>query len=279
MKRGALIITVLVTCALMAMGQENDTRTLEMLTASLSPEELRILQEDGSVYRYGRDRVGLFYTPMVPLAENIVQRFESIDPDVTVEALFIVDYPDDLPLSKDRDMVFYNIVRGVSSISGVQYFSRTKNRHRVLFDDVYAVDENKKPIDDPLVFSIPPYDSFAMHMKEANLGRDYYLAEYHYDGRDMSFSLTNTTTMSFIFRVVGKEDMQIDLLLMPMENDQLLIYGYCGVKLANPGFVNRIMDPFSSFFRRLYAMKLWFTNTLLNEDKIPETSLLGQGQR
>ncbi len=97
------------------------------------------------------------------------------------------------------------------------------------------------------------------------------MAEYLYDGQDMSFSLTNTSNMSFLFKVVGEGDMQIDLLLMPLENE-ILIYGYCGVKLANAGFVNRIMDPYSSFFRRLLAFEVWFYNSLYGTDLLPVLS-------
>jgi hypothetical protein len=273
-----LLITVISTLFLFyGTAEEKEIRTLDSLTTSLSEEEKQILNDEEVVFRYGRERSGLYYTPMVPLAQKIVDRFESLDPDVTVEAMFKIPYPEDLPSGSDRDLIFYNIVREVSKISGVQYFSRTKDKYRVLFDDVYAIDDNKKPVDDPLVYSIPAYDSFPIHMKEANLGRDYYLAEYYFDGTDMSFSLTNTSNMSFVLKVVGEENMQIDLLLMPLE-DELIIYGYCGVKLANPGFVKKIMDPFSSFFRRLYAMEIWFSNTLLNEEKLPEPSLLDRGR-
>lgn len=277
MKKILLITIVSIVIPFYGIAQTNEPRTLESLTTSLSNEEKQILNDEMVVFRYGRERSGLYYTPMVPLADKIVERFNSINPDVTTEAMFRIPYPDDLPGGYDRDIIFYNILREVSNISGVQYFSRTKNRYRVLFDDVYAIDEKKKPIDDPLVFEIPEYDSFPIHMKEANLGRDYYDAEYYYDGQDISFSLTNSSNVSFILKVVGKGNMQIDLLLMPLE-DELVIYGYCGVKLANPGFVRKLMDPFSSFFRRLYAMEIWFSNTLLNEEKMPEPSLLNQGR-
>ena len=268
---------MIITFLLPVFSQNIETRTIEFLTSQLDETEKTILEEYGKVFRYGKERKGLYYTPDVPLADNIVEKFNALDPNVTVEALYKVPYPSDMLTGYDRDLILYNIVREVSNITGVQYFSRTKNKLRVLFDDVYAVNEKKKPIDDPVVFDIPEYDSFPMHMKEANLGRDYYLAEYLYDGQDMSFSLTNTSNMSFVLRVVGKEDMQIDLLLMPLE-DEILIYGYCGVKLANPGFVNKIMDPFSSFYRRLYAMEIWFSNSLHNETQRPENTLGELGQ-
>lgn len=266
------IIILLLTTILLPVFSQEENRTIEFLTSRLDETEKAILEEHSKVFRYGKERKGLYYTPDVSLADNIVERFNSLEPNVTVEALYRVPYPDDMLTGYDRDLILYNIVREVSNISGVQYYSTRKERLRVLFDDVYAMDEKKKPIDDPLVNSIPEYDSFPIHMKEANLGRDYYLAEYNYDGQDMSFSITNTSTMSFLLKVVGEEQMQIDLLLMPLD-DEILIYGYCGVKLSNSGFVHRIMDPYSSFYRRLYAMEIWFSNSLHNEQKRPEDSL------
>jgi len=273
------IITIILTITIIYSGftQQNDVRNFGILTESIPQTDRDLLIENQIVFRYGTERKGLYYIPDTPMAQKISDRFTSLDPDVTVEALFTIPYPEDLPEGYDRDMIFYNILREVSSISGVQYYSRTKKRHRVLFDDVYAIDDKKKPVEDPVVLRIPEYDSFPIHMDEANLGKDYYLAEYHYDGRDIAYSLTNTSNMSYIFKVVGKENMQIDLLFMPLE-EELLVYGYCGVKLANPGFVNTIMNPYSSFFRRLYAMEIWFSNALLNEDNKPEPSLLESGR-
>ena len=270
-----IIITALFLLPL--YSQSSETRTIEYLTSQLDENEKNILNEHNKVFRYGRERIGLYYTPMVPLADKIAERFNAINPDVTVEALYKVPYPEDMLKGYDRDLILYNIVREVSNITGVQYYSRTKDRLRILFDDVYAVDEKKKPIEDPVVYSIPEYDSFPIHMKEANLGSDYYLAEYNYDGQDIYFSLTNTSTVRYVIKIVGKDNMQIDLLVMPLE-DEILIYGYCGVKLANPGFVNRMMDPFSSFYRRLYAIEIWFSNSLLNENRRPENTLGQLGQ-
>lgn len=256
-------------------AQDNVNRSAESVLATLTKDEMDELIREDIVFRLAKERPGLHYLPDVPLAARINNRFDEIEPDVTVEAFFKVPYPQDMPEGTDRDLILYNIVREVSGISGVQYWSRTKDRFRVLFDDVYVIDENRNPVEDSFVDRIPPYDSFGIHMDEANLGRDYYLAEYNYDGTDMSFSLTNTSNISFLLRVVGKGDMQIDLLLMPLDNE-IIIYGYCGVKLANPGFVNRLMDPYSSFFRRLYAMNIWFYNSLHGTDILPDKTILSR---
>ncbi|MBB6478995.1 DUF6675 family protein [Spirochaeta isovalerica] len=273
MKKILLTAIAIISLSTIHAQQSKDSSS-DRILSKLNAEEMDELKREGVVFRLGRTRRGLFYTPETGLADNIVLRHDSIDPDVTVEAFFSVPYPYDMPETQiDRDLILYNIVREVSHISGVQYWSRTKERYRTLFEDVYVVGEDKKPLYDMPVFEIPEYDSFEIHMKEANLGRDYYLAEYRYDGRNMSFSLTNTSNVTFLLKVVGSENMQIDLLLMPGE-EEILIYGYCGVKLANPGFVNKIMDPYSSFFRRLYAMEIWFENSLLGTETLPDKDIL-----
>lgn len=273
MKKILILLMVLMTIPFCLVAENGSERTFEELTSTLNADELEELKSFNSVFRYTKKRNELIYTPAVPLASKITERFGSLEPDVGVEAFFKLPYPEDMPGGVTRDLIMYNIVREVSKISGVQYWSRTKDRYRVLFDDVYVVDEKRKAVEDKFVDRIPSYDSFEIHMDEANLGSDYYLAEYNFDGTDMSFSLTNTSNMSFLLKVVGKEDMHIDLLLMPLE-DEILIYGYCGVKLANPRFVNRIMDPFSSFFRRLYAMEIWFSNSLHGTDELPDRDIL-----
>jgi len=267
-----LSITFLVLFSLSSQpsGPDSDDEIL----SGLSSDERTELDREGMVFRLGRTRSGLFYAPSVSLASHIVERHQSITPDVTVEAFFKVPYPKDMPVGvQDRDLILYNIVREVSKISGVTYWSERKDKYRTLFEDVYVVDDNKNPQSDILVFRIPEYDSFGIHMDEANLGEDYYLAEYRYDGAQMSFSLTNTSHITFLFKVVESGNMQIDLLLIPLK-DEILIYGYCGVKLSNPGFVGKIMDPYSSFFRRLYAMETWFENSLHGTEKLPDREIL-----
>jgi len=255
-------------------SQQTGPDSTNEILSRLNSDEMIELEREGMVFRLGRTRTGLYYTPSVKLASNIVRRHQSIAPDVTVEAFFRVPYPEDMPSGNlDRDLILYNIVREVSKISGVTYWSERKDKYRTLFEDVYVVDEEKAPQSDILVFEIPEYDSFEIHMDEANLGEDYYLAEYRYDGGHMSFSLTNTSHITFLFKVVESGNMQIDLLLLPFE-DEILIYGYCGVKLANPGFVGKIMDPYSSFFRRLYAMETWFENSLHGTERLPDRDIL-----
>lgn len=255
-----------------AWADSSELRSIETLTSHLTAEEKNELFRKKNLFRSTELRHGLFYLPQVPLGDRIKKRYDQNNPDVGVEAFFITPYPEGMS-NIERELELYNIVRQVSKISGVQYWSENKERYRVLFDDVYMIDEKKRAIADNPVQTIPDYDSFEIHMDEANLGSDYYLAEYQYDGSHISFSLTNTSTMRFIFNVVGEEGMQIDLLLMPLENE-ILIYGYCGVMLANPAFVNRIMDPVSSFFRRLYAMEIWFTNSLHNVNELPDKDIL-----
>ncbi len=267
-KKSTIVVLALLFCFPL-LSQEVEEHTFDSITTSLTVKEKEVLIDQDVVFRYGKERKGLYYLPDISMAKKIEDRFNKLEPDVTVEAIFRIPYPEDLLEGQDRDIILYNIVREVSKISGVKYYSKRKEKYRILFDDVYAVNEKKKRIDDPVIFSnIPEYDSFPIHMKEVNLGRDYYIAEYSYDSRNMLFTLTNTSNMSFILNVVKKENMQIDLLLIPLDNE-ILIYGYCGVKLENPDFVRKIMDPYSSFFRRILAMETYIYNSLYGTDNLP----------
>lgn len=274
MKIKTLLLVLIGFTFFTAAAQEAKHYTVEDILSSLNANEREELNRESVLFRWGKTRKGIYYTPAVPLASEIEKRHSEIEPDVIIEAFFTIPYPQNLPTSKeDRNLLLYNIVRQVSRINGVQYWSRTKERYRVLFEDVYRVDGKNKALEDSIVTSIPTFDTFDIHMKEANLGRDYYTVEYRYDGQHMLFSLRNRSVITFLLKIVDEGDLEIDLLLMPMD-DQILIYGYSGVKLANPGFVNKIMDPHSSFLRRLYAMETWFENSLLGTENLPDKTIL-----
>ncbi|MCK5249819.1 MAG: hypothetical protein KAJ98_07635, partial [Spirochaetaceae bacterium] len=158
-----------------------------------------------------------------------------------------------------------------SSISDVIYLSARKKKFVPLFDNVYAISDMKKKtrIDDPLVGTIPATDSILMHMKEVNLGRAFYRTDYLWDGESLGFFLNNLTNLRAFIKVVGKNNMQINLIIIPTERG-FLVYGACAVKLSNSDLVFDMMDPFTGFYRRLYAMVTWIYNTMHGIDRLPD---------
>ena len=243
-------------------------QSLRDLLSSLPDDVVDQLVAEEEVFRLDRNQEGIKLLPEAGISGEFQLRTDSLGPDVFTEGLYLIPYPDG---KSEIDLEIYNITRKVSAISEVIYKSHRKDAYVPLFDDVYAIDNLKdnNPLPDPLVTGIPFNDSVLMHMKEVNLGSALYETEYIWDGRNLGFFLENQTNLRKIIKVVGKEDMQISMILMPVD-EGYLVYGACGIKLSNSNAVYSMMDPYTGFYRRMYAMVTWIYNTMHDTDRLPD---------
>ena len=242
--------------------------TLDEALSGVPEEAVKALEAEGEVFRFDRENRGIRLLPDNSMVQNIRERTASLNPDVFVEGLYLIPYPE----GKDSiDLEFYNLTRKVSDISNVVYLSARKKKVVPLFDNVYAISDIKKKrrIEDPIVSSIPSADTVLMHMKETNLGNAIYQVDYLYDGENLGFFLENLGALRFFIKVVDKNNMQISMIFIPTE-EGFLVYGSCGVKLSNSNMVYDMMDPYSGFYRRLYAMVTWIYNTMHEIQRSPD---------
>jgi len=259
---------VLAGIILSMLGMSAHALRFEDALNGIPQQAVKQLIAEGEIYRLDRDSQGIMLLPKISIAERIRIDIAELEPDVFSEALYLIPYSVD---HKDIDLGIYNLTRSVSAISGVRYLSSRRKKVHPLFDDVYAISDmkNKTPINDPVVNTIPAHDTVLMHMREVNLGSAYYQTDYIWDGMNLGIFIENLTSLRTLFKVVDSQNMQIDLLFIPTERG-FLVYGACGVKLSNAFIVHNLMDPYTGFYRRLYAMVIWIYNSLHETDRIPE---------
>ncbi len=236
------------------------------------PDAARIiLESEGRAFRYDAAKSGMMLAPNHAALEVIKRTNSRLNPDVMVEGLYLIPYPRG---ADGINLRLYNITRRVSEITQVRYPSARKKAVVPLFRDVYHVDaiRSRKRLPDPVVDSIPMFDSILLFMEETVLGGGYYNAQYVHDGESLSFTVKNVSVLRSLIKIVDKENLVIHIILFPTEKGYL-VYGYCGVVLANRDFIFRIMDPYSAFYKRLYSMVLWVENSLHETDKQP---IIGQ---
>lgn len=244
------------------------SESLDQVLADL-PEPVRESLAGGQdVFRLDRDHEGIRLLPDIELASDLRSRTEALQPDVFTEGLYLIPYPEG---KNSIDPEIYNMTRNISSISQVIYKSHRKDAYVPLFDDVYAVSglKDKAPLPDPLVQTIPVHDRVIMHMKEVNLGSAYYETEYISSGGQLGFFLKNLTNLRKIIKVAGKEQMQISLIINPVDQGYL-VYGSCAIRLSNANAVSSMMDPYTGFYRRLYALVTWIYNTMHGTSRLPD---------
>ncbi len=238
----------------------------------LGDYELSKLNEQKMIFRYDIEEHGPEYIMKSVFTGDILKVNEELKPEVFVEAIYMIDYPSDFSNEIEHLLKHLNILtHKVSSITGAMYFSRTEDDYAVLFEEVYAVDgpESKEKIADPEVKDIiPEKESIFLYMDEHSLGPGYYRMDYMNKGDEFLLSITNDSSMNKFFTVVKPGDMKIMLQVIPC-SDTILVYGYCGVVLQNDGFVNILMDPYYSFYRRMTAMETWLYNSLHGTEILP----------
>lgn len=239
----------------------------ESLSKDLPEKALRILESEGIAFRYDRTNRGILLIPNHSILASVQEQNDELAPDVRVEGLYLIPYPDDI---EGINLEVYNMTRQVSALSDVMYFSARRKTLTPLFNKVYHIKDiqSKKRLSDPIVEEIPPFDSILMHMKETNLGTAYYETQYMFKNETLRLVIKNVTPLRFLFKLVDKENMIINIVTFPTERGYL-VYGYCGVRLSNPKLVFKMMDPFSGFYKRLYAMVTWLSNSLHNTVKQP----------
>lgn len=240
------------------------------LLSELDPGVYSVLSENDMVFRYDDEFTGPSYLPDVPSRTEIMVLHRSLKPEVMVEALYRIPYPEGQgPESGKFLELIYDLSHKVSSISGAKYFSVRSQDYSVLFTDVYAVEDlkKKKKISDPQPAGYRDESAF-IHMKENALGRGYYRMDYMPSDDLLTVSLTNESSLGFIITAVEPKNMVIYLQIIPC-SDTVLIYGYCGVVLENDGLVNLMLDPYYAFYRRMTAMETWLYNSLHGTDMLP----------
>lgn len=270
-KTAFFIITILIS-PLMLIAADAPDRNISSLIDKLGTAERRTLESERMIFRYDEEMAGPVYNPESEFSDRIDSLHKSLEPEVMVEALYIINYPEDFPTELDEIKSEINkLTHRISSISGAMYFSRTEQDYSVLFKNVYAVEglgSRKKIADPPVYDEIPAAESIHLHMDEHSMGRGYYRMDYFASRQELAICLTNTSAMSKFIKAVDKEDMKIFLQIIPC-SDALLIYGYCGIVLQNDRLINLMMDPYYSFYRRMTAIETWLYNSLHGSEILP----------
>ncbi len=243
------------------------SESLNNYLTGINPGILAALKKDGEVFREDRNHKGLMMLPDNPLSAEVQKAYKAGEPSVVSEALYLIPYTESIH-GINTDL--YNMILQVRDISRVQYHSSRRDAVVPLFDDVYRIDSlnYKRPLPDETVTEIPEKKEFLIHMKEVNFGPASYTLELTHRNGSLLLNLTNASVIRKVIRVVERRKLSLQLLITPVD-EGFLVYGLCGVHLSNENFVTNMLDPYSAFYKRLYALEIWMYNTLHGTARAP----------
>lgn len=245
--------------------------SIQQAFPALSPTEVAQLQKEGEITRYFFESSPLQWLPREGLAIQIAAEASRIETVIGVESIHLLSLQQlrtpgiVFPETGELKQRVYNVLRSVSTMKGVQYYSVTRGKIRTLFEESYAVASAEQPerIPDPVVKEIPASSSLTVFQEDTTFGQNYSRWIYKYADDEISISITNLTPLKYsFFKMVDPEQMQIHLLVRPME-EGISFYGCAVVKSAK--FLGLEKSSKESFYNRIKAIYTWFRDQLTRE--------------
>ena len=263
--RKVIAVFVLAVVSLpLAAGEPGLLPTLNEELPYISSDDLTALMSEGQVLRFHGDGVSPVMLPETSLTSDVIRQLVEGDLNIGIEGLFFTP-SEDMPAgyasmgADEKSLVLYNILRSVSTLQGLEYFSASRGEMRLLFEESWAVadGESDDPLPDPLVAAIPEEDVFLVHQKDKSFGTN--LQEMTFRARPDVFavSIVNQTPMRYhgLIKVVDPGNMQSHLIVVPVE-EGLLIYGTMSARTREvKAFMDRARN---SFTNRVIALTDWY---------------------
>lgn len=270
-----IVLTSLLVLALLpaaAQGAPNVTANMPGLQEVFSAHSLSALEaeiENGAegINRFFTAEGGAVHLPAVSLSGPLLEAALAIDYSVGVETLYLIPWEsvsDEIAgLSPEKfELRIYNILRKVSSLEGIEYYSASRERMRTLFAECWAIDnpDDRNRIPDPAFTAIPERDEAFIHQKDLTFGKNISRVEYQYRNAHFRMGIVNLTTMTYmLFPIVGRENMSMQILVVPCR-EGIVFYGLNTVKVLDLPIFYKKME--SSFTNRMIALYNWFLSQL-----------------
>jgi hypothetical protein len=251
-----LWIIVLIALPLRAWTVELSAQDLKSVVPGLTNAEAELLAQKDKVTHFFESKGHPRFVPASSLAAGVRREYRTVDHTIGVEALFIMKPGND---GHNAEMLrWYNILRSVSTMKGIEYYSVTRRRTRVLFRNSYVIDnpEDQRRLPDPLVTSIPASSTLTIKQDDSTFGEALFQLHYTAARDAISLSMVNLNTFHLWFiPVIGDHHMILQLVLVPYKGN-LLFYGGVEVKTISLfGLQNATRD---SLVNRIDALHKWF---------------------
>ncbi len=215
-----------------------------------SNDIIQELNKSGEYQRtfYGEKNITLELAPNTDLglqAKNYWQRKD--EPVFIVESLYVLDKKASDANAIDEISV---ILRNLSKMTGVEYFSTSRQIWEVLYTDVYTVNnpEEKQKIEDPINEDLENLVSY-VYQKDRSLSGTVYEFSYFNNEDEVSFRAINTENIlygSFPFPIVRPENLVLTLIATDV-GDSVVFYVLVQADVPKIPFVSeRLANSFSS---------------------------------
>jgi hypothetical protein len=236
----------------------------EQLGTVISPDAARELVASGRLQRtvYRQKNSGLNYLPQTKLGNAAAAFLNETGGALPFfsESLYLYAKRENRRGDVGADASDISVIlRSVSHLEGLEYFSPSRKQMRTLYEKAYVIDNvvSRKRINDPVTGSADGL-SVPVIQKDLTFGEYAYQFHYRHAGAEAAFFSENIDYLRYgIFKLIKPGNLRIALIVHDF-GDYLFIYGLTGADfLAVPGIEPKLRDSFTA---RSDAMFDWFVS-------------------
>lgn len=262
MSRWALacfLISVVISASV-AEPPRDAARARAALRPFLSAEIVDGLVANGEIHRsqYREKNAALSLTPNTESARRAVSFWVGEQPPFFVESLYLFEKPAKRVGSRGAEASLISVIlRSVSRLEGIEYFSTSRQSMRTLYARSYAIDgeKTKRRVPDPVGGNGHEVSALVLQ-EDLTFGENLYRYEFLETATAAGFLSRNVTTMRYsILKAVDPENLRVSLIVEDL-GEYLLVYGLTRAKFSPvPGVESKLNASFTTRAQAIYA---WF---------------------
>ena len=264
MRRGLIFLALFSACSLFAqeigtVAQDIGTvpdSVISVLDSFLSAEQRIALVRQGHLFQsvYNQENATPRIVPLFAVPQTCAENWNKGNPTFLIEALYLHKKTEGG--AKDISKIAH-ILRSVSKLEGLQYYSSSRKKMRTLYETSYSIDDPKTQsrIDDPLDNPAADFSVYVLQ-KDLTFGKNSYRYRFCTDADSAGFISTNIGVLKYsIFKAIEPENLEASIAVTDL-GDYLLIYMLTRANFTAPSvFRERVQNSFRTRGEAVYG---WF---------------------
>ena len=257
MRRCLVLLILSIAWPLFAQDIGNvPDQVVSVLDSFLSAEQRIDMLKHGHLLRsvYNKENVVPSLAPLFAVPQTFAESWNKGNPTFLVEALYL--HKKVQGGTKDIGKIS-RILRSVSKLEGLQYYSSSRKKMRTLYEASYIIDDPKTEgrIADPVDNPAADFSVYVLQ-KDLTFGKNIYRYRFCSDADSAGFSSTNSGVLKYsIFKAMDTENLEASIAVTDL-GDYLLIYMLTRAYFTAPSvFRDRVQNSFRTRGEAIYK---WF---------------------
>jgi hypothetical protein len=234
-------------------------RSFDELFPSLGESRKKEAFSDGGAIRSVKKNEALEFLPAPASGIDLYGTVMSANPAFLAESLLVMPYHGRVLSRLDA----YNALGKISDLKGRLYRSHNRNADIPLFQEATRLENEKsgRAVPDPLpARELPNAETVFIRLKDVNFGNSYYRTDMSVTPFGLTYKITNTKNLSYLFFAVLREEKFCSILYIEPLTEGMLVYSMAGAD-ASDFIANRVDIP-SAISKRLLVFLGWIRDNL-----------------